>query len=99
MQDEDNTLVRTESQEAMHPGKLEINFEEMMKMKEEEERKRKEEARRQKMEMEKKEFEQLRQEMGEVNIHPAVPTLHVNTILFIYVCVCLRRRSTRQRRW
>ncbi|KAF4072662.1 hypothetical protein AMELA_G00265560 [Ameiurus melas] len=69
VQDEDDTLVRTESQEAMHPGKLEINFEEMMKMKEEEERKRKEEARRKKMEMEKKEFEQIRQEMGEEEIN------------------------------
>lgn len=59
--------MRTESQEAMHPGKLEINFEEMMKMKEEEERKKKEEARRKKMEMEKKELDQMRQEMGEVN--------------------------------
>lgn len=67
VQDDDETLVRTESQEAMHPGKLEINFEEMLKMKEEAERKRKEEARRQKMEMEQKEFEQLRQEMGEVS--------------------------------
>lgn len=65
--DEDDVLVRTESQEAMHPGKLEINFEEMMKMKEEGERKMKEEARREKMEREKKEFEQLRQEMGEVS--------------------------------
>lgn len=52
----------------MHPGKLEINFEEMLKMKEDAERKRKEEARRTKMEMEKKEFEQLRQEMGEVKM-------------------------------
>ncbi|XP_026784394.3 nexilin isoform X1 [Pangasianodon hypophthalmus] len=69
VQDEDDTLVRTASQEAMHPGKLEINFEEMMKMKEEEERKNKEEARRKKMEMEKKEFEQLRQEMGEEEIN------------------------------
>ncbi|TTM04436.1 Nexilin [Bagarius yarrelli] len=69
VQDEGDTLVRTESQEAMHPGKLEINFEEMMKMKEEEERKKKEEERRQKMEMEKKEFEQLRQEMGEEEIN------------------------------
>lgn len=67
VQDDDGTLVRTESQEAMHPGKLEINFEEMLKMKEEAERKRKAEARRQKMEMEKKEFEQLRQEMSEVS--------------------------------
>ncbi|XP_016379870.1 nexilin-like isoform X2 [Sinocyclocheilus rhinocerous] len=69
VQDDDETLVRTESQEAIHPGKLEINFEEMLKMKEEAERKRKEEARRQKMEMEKKEFEQLRQEMGEDEIN------------------------------
>ncbi|KAF7695597.1 hypothetical protein HF521_007320 [Silurus meridionalis] len=65
VQDEDETLLRTESQEALHPGKLEINFEEKMKIKEEEERKRKEEARRKKFEMEKKEFEQMRQEMGE----------------------------------
>ncbi|KTF74071.1 hypothetical protein cypCar_00016030 [Cyprinus carpio] len=69
VQDDDETLVRTESQEAMHPGKLEINFEEMLKMKEEAERKRKQEARRQKMEMEKKEFEQLRQEMDEDEIN------------------------------
>ncbi|XP_016128573.1 nexilin-like [Sinocyclocheilus grahami] len=69
VQDDDETLVRTESQEAIHPGKLEMNFEEMLKMKEEAERKRKEEARRQKMEMEKKEFEQLRQEMGEDEIN------------------------------
>uniref|UniRef100_A0A8C1YU60 Nexilin (F actin binding protein) n=1 Tax=Cyprinus carpio TaxID=7962 RepID=A0A8C1YU60_CYPCA len=69
VQDDDNTLVRTESQEAMHPGKLEINFEEMLKMKEEAERKCKEEARRQKMELEKKEFEQLRQEMGKDEIN------------------------------
>uniref|UniRef100_W5KQ60 Nexilin n=1 Tax=Astyanax mexicanus TaxID=7994 RepID=W5KQ60_ASTMX len=67
-EDEDG-LVRSESQEAMHPGKLEVNFEEMMKMKEEEERKRKQEARRKKMEMEKKQFEQLRQEMGEEEIN------------------------------
>uniref|UniRef100_A0A3B4CMC3 Ig-like domain-containing protein n=1 Tax=Pygocentrus nattereri TaxID=42514 RepID=A0A3B4CMC3_PYGNA len=65
----DEGLVRSESQEAMHPGKLEINFEEMMRMKEEEERKRKQEARREKMEMEKKQFEQLRQEMGEEEIN------------------------------
>ncbi|TRY95212.1 hypothetical protein DNTS_010023 [Danionella cerebrum] len=69
VEDGDESLVRTESQEAMHPGKLEINFEEMLKMKEEAERKRKQEARRQKMEMEKKEFEQLRQEMGEEEIN------------------------------
>ncbi|XP_051949619.1 nexilin isoform X1 [Xyrauchen texanus] len=69
VQDDDETLVRTESQEAIHSGKLEINFEEMLKMKEEAERKRKEEAKRKKMEMEKKEFEQLRQEMGEDEIN------------------------------
>ncbi|KAG1973526.1 nexilin [Pimephales promelas] len=69
VQDDDGALVRTESQEAMHPGKLEINFEEMLKMKEEAERKRKAEARRHKMEMEKKEFEQLRQEMSEDEIN------------------------------
>ncbi|XP_062854914.1 nexilin isoform X2 [Trichomycterus rosablanca] len=64
LDEDDFTLSRTESQEAMHPGKLEINFEEMMKIKEQGERKKKEEERRKKMEMEKKEFEQLRQEMG-----------------------------------
>ncbi|KAA0714282.1 Nexilin F-actin-binding protein [Triplophysa tibetana] len=69
IQDDDDTLVRTESQEAIHPGKLEINFEEMLKMKEDAERKRKEEARRMKMEMEKKEFEQQRQEMGEDEVN------------------------------
>ncbi|KAI4872329.1 hypothetical protein NFI96_027757, partial [Prochilodus magdalenae] len=69
LDEDDEGMVRSESQEAMHPGKLEINFEEMMKMKEEEERKRKQEARRKKMEMEKKEFEQLRQEMGEEEIN------------------------------
>ena len=67
LDEDDEGMVRSESQEAMHPGKLEINFEEMMRMKEEEERKRKHEARRKKMEMEKKQFEQLRQEMGEVS--------------------------------
>lgn len=65
----------------MHPGKLEINFEEMMKMKEEEERKKEEEARRKKMEREKKEFEQLRQEMGEVNAELSV---HLRRVYVIY---------------
>lgn len=64
--DDEEGLMKTASQEALHPGKLEINFEEMLKMKEEAERRRKEEERRKKMEMEKKEFEQLRQEMEEV---------------------------------
>lgn len=48
------------------PGKLEINFEELLKQKMEEERRRTEEERRHKLEMEKQGFEQLRQEMGEV---------------------------------
>ncbi|XP_051980902.1 nexilin-like [Xyrauchen texanus] len=69
LQNDDETLSRTESQEAMYPGKLEINFEEMLKMKEVAERKSKEDARRKKMDMEKKEFEQLRQEMGEDEIN------------------------------
>lgn len=49
------------------PGKLEINFEELLKQKMEEERRRTEEERRHKLEMEKQGFEQLRQEMGEVS--------------------------------
>ncbi|XP_026882047.1 nexilin isoform X2 [Electrophorus electricus] len=69
LDEDDGSLVRTESHEAVHPGKLEINFEELLKMKEEKERKRKQEARRKKMEMEKKEYEQLRQEMGEEEIN------------------------------
>ncbi|KAL7884535.1 hypothetical protein AOLI_G00073050 [Acnodon oligacanthus] len=69
LDEDDEGMVRSESLEAMHPGKLEINFEEMMRMKEEEEKKRKQEARRKKMEMEKKQFEQLRQEMGEEEIN------------------------------
>ena len=58
--------MKTTSQEALHPGRLEINFEEMLKMKGEAERKRKAEEKRRKRELEKKEFEQLRQEMEEV---------------------------------
>ncbi|XP_028855798.1 nexilin isoform X1 [Denticeps clupeoides] len=69
VQDEEDVLVKSESQEALHPGKLEINFEEMLKMKEEAERKRKEAERRTKMELEKKQFEQLRQEMGEDEVN------------------------------
>lgn len=52
------------SQESLTPGKLEINFEQLLRQKMEEERRRTEEERRHKLEMEKQEFEQLRQEMG-----------------------------------
>ncbi|XP_067892773.1 nexilin isoform X7 [Heterodontus francisci] len=50
------------------PRKLEINFEELLKQKMEEEKRRTEEERRQKLEQEKQEFEQQRQEMGEEEI-------------------------------
>uniref|UniRef100_UPI0037E7966D nexilin isoform X2 n=1 Tax=Semicossyphus pulcher TaxID=241346 RepID=UPI0037E7966D len=63
--DEEEGLVKSPSQEALHPRKLEINFEELLKEKEEAERRRKAEERKKKMEQEKQEFEQLRQEMGE----------------------------------
>ncbi|XP_048394562.1 nexilin isoform X6 [Stegostoma tigrinum] len=54
----------------MHcPGKLEINFEELLKQKMEEEKRRTEEERKQKLEQEKQEFEQQRQEMGEDEIN------------------------------
>lgn len=66
--DEDEGMVKSESQEALHPRKLEINFEELLKEKEEAERRRKAEERKKKMEQEKQEFEQLRQEMGEVSL-------------------------------
>ncbi|CAL8309938.1 unnamed protein product [Lota lota] len=68
-EDEQDGVVRSESQEALHPGKLEINFEALLKQKQEAERKRKVEERKKKMEQEKQEYEQLRQEMGvdEVN--------------------------------
>ncbi|XP_031720069.1 nexilin isoform X2 [Anarrhichthys ocellatus] len=67
--DEEGEMVKSESQEALHPRKLEMNFEELLKEKEEAERRRKAEERKKKMEQEKQEFEQLRQEMGmdEVN--------------------------------
>ncbi|XP_051021436.1 nexilin [Acomys russatus] len=57
-------MYKTVFQETLMPGKLEINFEELLKQKMEEERRRTEEERRHKLEMEKQEFEQLRQEMG-----------------------------------
>ncbi|XP_072245576.1 nexilin isoform X2 [Leuresthes tenuis] len=65
MLDDNDGMVKSESQEALHPRKLEINFEELLKEKEEAERRRKAEERKKKMELEKQEFEQLRQEMGE----------------------------------
>ncbi|CAL8393113.1 unnamed protein product [Boreogadus saida] len=66
---EPDGMVRSESQEALQPGKLEINFEARLKLKQEAERQRKVEERKKKMEQEKQEYEQLRQEMGvdEVN--------------------------------
>ncbi|XP_048207584.1 nexilin isoform X2 [Perognathus longimembris pacificus] len=63
--DDSSELCKTISQESLIPGKLEINFEELLKQKMEEERRRTEEERKHKLEMEKQEFEQLRQEMGE----------------------------------
>ncbi|CAB1444713.1 unnamed protein product [Pleuronectes platessa] len=63
--DEEEGIVKSDSQEALYPRKLEMNFEELLKEKEEAERRRKAEERKRKMEQEKQEFEQLRQEMGE----------------------------------
>lgn len=65
--DEEEGMEKSDSQEALHPKKLEINFEELLKLKEEAEKRRKEEERKKKMEQEKEEFQQLRQEMGEVS--------------------------------
>ncbi|XP_043820337.1 nexilin isoform X3 [Dromiciops gliroides] len=58
-------IYKTVSQESLQPGKLEINFEELLKQKMEEEKRRTEEERKHKLEMEKQEFEQLRKEMGQ----------------------------------
>ncbi|XP_063154236.1 nexilin isoform X5 [Candoia aspera] len=63
--DELSLMSKTVSQESLTPGKLEINFEELLRQKMEEEKRRTEEERRQKLEQEKQEYEQLRQEMGE----------------------------------
>ncbi|KAM8791183.1 nexilin isoform 2-T2 [Rhynchonycteris naso] len=63
--DDSPDMYKTISQESLTPGKLEINFEELLKQKMEEEKRRTEEERKHKLEMEKQEFEQLRQEMGE----------------------------------
>ena len=64
---EPDAMVRSESQEALQPGRLEMNFEERLKLKQEAERKRKAEERQKRMEQEKQEYEQLRQEMGVVS--------------------------------
>ncbi|XP_064003899.1 nexilin isoform X8 [Pogoniulus pusillus] len=66
LDDESPEMFKTISQESLIPGKLEINFEELLRQKMEEEKRRAEEERRQKLEMEKQEFQQLRQEMGEL---------------------------------
>ncbi|XP_063284028.1 nexilin isoform X8 [Pelobates fuscus] len=68
--DEDSLpLSKTISQESLTPGKLDINFEEMLKHKMDEEKRLIEEERKQKLEMEKQEFAQLREEMGEDEIN------------------------------
>ncbi|XP_034357007.1 nexilin isoform X1 [Arvicanthis niloticus] len=64
LDDDSPEIYKTVSQESLSPGKLEINFEQLLRQKMEEERRRTEEERRHKLEMEKQEFEQLRQEMG-----------------------------------
>ncbi|NWU94543.1 NEXN protein, partial [Upupa epops] len=66
LDDDSPEMFKTVSQESLVPGKLEINFEELLRQKMEEEKRRTEEERRQKLEMEKQEFQQLRQEMGEL---------------------------------
>ncbi|XP_061859347.1 nexilin isoform X2 [Colius striatus] len=66
LDDESPEMFKTFSQESLIPGKLEINFEELLRQKMEEEKRRTEEERRQKLEMEKQEFQQLREEMGEL---------------------------------
>ncbi|KAM5147953.1 nexilin isoform 5-T6 [Mantella aurantiaca] len=74
--DEDNLpLSKTTSQETLSPGKLEINFEERLKLKMEEEKRLKEEEKKQKLELEKQEFAQLRQEMGEEEINESYEVL------------------------
>uniref|UniRef100_A0A8C5Q1Z9 Nexilin F-actin binding protein n=1 Tax=Leptobrachium leishanense TaxID=445787 RepID=A0A8C5Q1Z9_9ANUR len=62
-------LNKSLSQESLTPGKLEINFEEMLKHKMDEEKKLIEEEKKQKLELEKQEFAQLREEMGEEEIN------------------------------
>ncbi|XP_067845956.1 nexilin isoform X2 [Heptranchias perlo] len=65
----DSKKTSSDSDDMHSPRKLEINFEELLKQKMEEERRRTEEERRQKLELEKQEFEQQRQEMGEDEIN------------------------------
>ncbi|XP_038649673.1 nexilin isoform X3 [Scyliorhinus canicula] len=69
--DEPSDAKRTssDSDDVHSPRKLEINFEELLKQKMEEEKRRTEEERRQKLEQEKQEFEQQRQEMGEDEVN------------------------------
>ncbi|GCB64603.1 hypothetical protein scyTo_0009839 [Scyliorhinus torazame] len=69
--DEPTGTKRTpsDSDDVHSPRKLEINFEELLKQKMEEEKRRTEEERRQKLEQEKQEFEQQRQEMGEDEVN------------------------------
>ncbi|XP_072918673.1 nexilin isoform X5 [Hemitrygon akajei] len=71
LDDEPNNSAKAASgSDDVHcPRKLEINFEELLKQRMEEEKRRSEEERRQKLEQEKQEFEQLRQEMGEDEIN------------------------------
>ncbi|XP_030061419.1 nexilin isoform X2 [Microcaecilia unicolor] len=69
LDDESQEMHKTVSQESLTPGKLEINFEELLKHKMEMERRRTEEERKQKLELEKQEFEQLRKEMGEEEVN------------------------------
>lgn len=76
LDDESPEMFKTVSQESLVPGKLEINFEELLRQKMEEEKRRTEEERRQKLEMEKQEFQQLRQEMGEVCISKIRLSMH-----------------------
>ncbi|XP_044529793.1 nexilin isoform X2 [Gracilinanus agilis] len=58
-------LYAAGSPDSLTPGKLEINFEELLKQKMAEEKRRTEEERKHKLEMEKQEFQQLRLEMGQ----------------------------------
>lgn len=85
-------MYKTISQESLTPGKLEINFEELLKQKMEEEKRRTEEERKHKLEMEKQEFEQLRQEMGEVRfkkISIGIPQMFINVFYMYYLTVIL----------
>ncbi|XP_063795087.1 nexilin isoform X4 [Pseudophryne corroboree] len=68
-------LSKPTSQESLAPGKLEMNFEELLKQKMDEEKRLKEEERKQKLELEKQEFAQLRQEMGEEEINESYEVL------------------------